>query len=129
MITRTGNKRAGEAVTFGRYARLDGSLENTIVVGSGGLPTFAPQINDVNVREKPFVEAGYVGLLRALYGNMTKLQRRTWHKLLAERSILEISREEGVSHAAIHQRVQSMVKRNGFVKRWWRRRNRKNQYG
>ncbi len=70
----------------------------------------------------------FVGFLRALYANLTKVQRRTWHRILHGRTVLDISEEDRVARSAVYARIHSMAKRNGFCKRWWRRRGKRNQH-
>jgi hypothetical protein len=99
------------------------------VIHQNGYPRPATVINDYGARTEPMFHPGeHIGFLRDLYGNLTKIQRRTWHMLLKNKTILEISRNQGRSRTAIYKRLESMIVRNGFCKRWWRRRDKTNQY-
>jgi hypothetical protein len=118
---------AAEAGTFRRYARHDGTTQDAAHVRRNGKFIVAPasERGDKSERLNP---GELVGLLRDVYGNLTKIQRRTWHKVLHLKSIRDIAIEESVSRTAIYKRLESMQRRNRFCKRWLRRRDLKNQY-
>jgi hypothetical protein len=60
--------------------------------------------------------------------NLTPVERQTWRQILDGRTIPDIARDQGVSHAAIYIRIRGkdgtggMVSRNPYVRRWWRTR-------
>lgn len=65
------------------------------------------------------------------YINLNPVERQTWRKLLAARSISSIADEEGVSRAAVYARIQGnakgqggMIGKNFWVLLWWRLRQR-----
>jgi hypothetical protein len=57
--------------------------------------------------------------------NLTPLERRTWLQILEGRTIPDIARDQGVSHAAIYSRIRGkdghggMAARNPYVGAWW----------
>lgn len=66
-----------------------------------------------------------------LFVNLNPVERATWRKILAARSIASIAQEEGVSRAAIYARIQGnrrgqggMIGKNFWVLRWWQLRQR-----
>jgi hypothetical protein len=96
------------------------------------MPIRSPRANWNNLIKKSqsrMLPGEYIRLLRDLYANLTKVRRRTSHHLLNQRTILDISKEEHVKPSASYARIHSMVKRNGFCKRWWRWRDKRNQHG
>jgi hypothetical protein len=69
-------------------------------------------------------------LFRQLSCNLTKVERRTWRKLLVDGlPIAQVAAEEGVSRNAIYERIRGnskgqggMIAKNEFVALWWLRR-------
>lgn len=68
-------------------------------------------------------------LMEVFMGNLTATERSTWSRILDGRSIPDIARDDGVSHAAIYARIRGrgqpwggMVAKNEWVARWWARR-------
>lgn len=66
-----------------------------------------------------------------LFVNLNPVERETWRKILAARSIVSIAKEEGVSRSAIYARIQGnrhgqggMIGKNFWVLRWWQLRQR-----
>jgi hypothetical protein len=115
---------------FQRYCGHDGRIVSVDIGKRIGGKIILLTPNEIDPTDTPASKysADHVGLLRDLYRNLTRIQRRTWHKLLLGRSIADIANEEGVRRAAIYCRIRSMANRNGFCKRWWRRRARTNQH-
>lgn len=67
--------------------------------------------------------------LDAYMDHLTPTERHTWARILDGRSIPDIAREDGVSHAAIYARIRGrgrpwggMVAKNQWVALWWARR-------
>jgi hypothetical protein len=61
-----------------------------------------------------------------LFVNLNPVERETWRKILAARSIASIAQEEGVSRSAIYARIHGnrygqggMIGKNFWVLRWW----------
>jgi hypothetical protein len=59
--------------------------------------------------------------------NLNRTERRTWILLLLGQSIVEIARKEGISRAAIYERIRGnfqgqggMIRKNDYVHIWWR---------
>ncbi len=64
-----------------------------------------------------------------LFVNLNPLERETWRRILAARTIAEIATEEGTSRAAIYARIRGnslaqggMISKNPWVLLWWRSR-------
>src|SRR5688572_27324287 len=69
--------------------------------------------------------------VRGLFQNLTRVERRTWRGILNRQSISEIAETEGVSRAAIYERIRGnskgeggMVAKNTWVRKWWELRSR-----
>jgi hypothetical protein len=65
------------------------------------------------------------------YVNLTATERRTWRQILSGVSLSAIADTEGVSRAAIYERIQGnrfghggMIGKNVWVLLWWRLRKR-----
>jgi hypothetical protein len=67
-------------------------------------------------------------VLRVLSRGLTKIERRTWWRILDGWSIDAIAEADGVRRAAIYARIRGtrgtggMVRKNAWVARWWNRR-------
>ena len=66
-----------------------------------------------------------------LFVNLNPIERETWRKILAARTIAEIAKEEGTSRAAIYARIRGnnlgqggMIAKSLWVLLWWRSRQR-----
>ncbi len=64
-----------------------------------------------------------------LFANLTQIEQRTWLKLLTNRSVAAIAKEEGVTRTAIYERIRGnargtsgMVAKNPWIAVWWARR-------
>ena len=65
------------------------------------------------------------------YVNLTDVERQTWRRILSGATIGMIAHEEGVSRAAIYERIQGnrfghggMIGKNFWCLLWWRLRRR-----
>lgn len=50
---------------------------------------------------------------------LTIAQRRAWVRLVNRRPVAEIAREEGVTRAAIYDRIHRMCARSHIIRVWW----------
>jgi hypothetical protein len=115
-------------LSYGRYARLDGSIERVSIGKRNGksFPILPPAMAKPLHEEEQFLweqERSYV--------NLNPVERETWRKLLGAQSISSIAKEEGVSRAAIYARILGnrkghggMIGKNFWVLLWWRLRRR-----
>lgn len=66
---------------------------------------------------------------RTLLSGLTRCERRTWRRLLDAWTIDAIAQADGVSRAAVYARIRGtrgrggMVRKNSWVRRWWRARH------
>jgi hypothetical protein len=61
-----------------------------------------------------------------LFANLTELEKHTWEKIVAGRSVGNIAAEERVTRSAIYERIRGnskghggMVAKNCWVAKWW----------
>jgi hypothetical protein len=119
-----------QVLIFGHCHTLSGCSEQVHVGRRNGRTSLFLGEADADISGRQRGQSrGYIGLLRDVYRNLTPLQRWTWHRLLNGASVLSISKERGTSRSAVYDTIHRMVERNGFCKRWWRRRDMANQYG
>ena len=116
--------------TYFRYCRrIDGSLEPVDNIRQNGrrVPRFAPSITDLPV-DTHLESADYLELVEEVTENLNELERHTWLRILDKQSILDIAAEDGVSRAAIYDRIRRMVAKNQYCAIWWRLKNKVNQH-
>ena len=116
--------------SYFRYVRrLDGRLESVDLARRNGrlLPRFHPSVTEPETQDRE-ESAEYRELVEEVSQELNEIERATWLKILDERSILEIAEEDGVSRAAIYDRIRRMVKKNDYVAIWWRLKNKVNQH-
>ncbi len=62
---------------------------------------------------------------RRVLRDLTRIERRTWRRILAGWAIDTIARADGISRAAVYARIRGsdgrggMVRKNPYVARWW----------
>ena len=114
-----------EVLRFRRCRDLHGNPVPLTVGRRNGKPAafLRPDIGDPAPAPEPraFEEQA------KLFVNLNPLERETWRKLLAARSIASIAREEGVSRSAIYARIEGnsrcqggMISKNPWILLWWR---------
>jgi len=117
--------------SYFRYVRLlDGRLEPVDLARRNGraVPRFHPSVTEPQADPPGEDSAEYQELVTEVSQDLTEIERCTWMKILDERSIHEIAEEEGVSRAAVYDRIRRMVKKNDYVAIWWRLKNKVNQH-
>lgn len=124
-----------EVILFQVCRILDGTVHNVTIGKHNGRPAafFAPSITDFSPQVDNNVNQQKANkLFKELSAGLTETERRTWKKLIAGRSIAEIAKEEGVSRAAIYERIRGnsraqggMIAKNDYVAVWWCLRNKK----
>lgn len=123
-----------EIIHFQCCRNLDGSLHLIDLYRRNGVwvPNFSkatnlflPDLPEATAIIKPT-------RIRGLFQNLTKVERRTWRRILNCHSISEIAEAEGVSRAAVYERIRGnskgkggMVAKNPWVRKWWELRSRK----
>lgn len=125
-------------INYFRYCRrLDGSIEPVDLAKRNGrlVPRFHPSVIEPASSAEPEDSAEYRELVEEVCQNLNPVERRTWLRLLDGRSILDVAAEDGVSRAAIYERIRGnnrghigMVGKNGYVAIWWRIKNKHNQH-
>jgi len=118
-----------EILFFQQCRTLDGRIQRIEVGRRNGraTPLFTPDwalIDPVSASAE--AERRARAIRKELSINLNRLERRTWNRLVNERSILEIAREEGVSRCAIYERIRGnskgqggMIAKNPYVALWW----------
>jgi hypothetical protein len=119
-----------DADRFHHYSRIDGVVEP---LGQIRRNRRTEMQFPSNVVEFPlYLEAeenlDYKELVDEVCLNLNETERRTWLRIIDGRSILDIADEEGVSRAAIYDRIKRMVKKNSYCAIWWRLKNKVNQH-
>jgi DNA-directed RNA polymerase specialized sigma24 family protein len=127
-----------DETTYFRYCRkIDGSLEPVDVAKRNDrlVPRFHPSVLEPDFQTEPDESPEYRELVEEVSQNLSPVERRTWLRLLDGMSILDIAAEDGVSRAAIYERIRGsskghggMIAKNGYVAIWWRLRNKTNQH-
>ncbi len=125
-------------VSYFRYCRkIDGTLEPVDVAKRNGrlVPRFHPSITEPELQIDPEESPEYRELVEEVTQNLNSVERRTWLRLLDGVSILDIAAEDGVSRAAIYERIRGnsrghagMIAKNSYVAIWWRLKNKTNQH-
>jgi hypothetical protein len=90
------------------------------------VPRFSPEdLEPVSVADDDTSEMDE--LIAEITQNLTAVERRTWLRLVDGTSILELAASEGVSRAAIYERIRGnskgqggMIAKNDYVGIWWR---------
>ena len=118
------------------YCDLNGTVRSVPIGKRSGyhVPMFAPgDFDPTGSRDDETHQLSFDELLEAVSGNLTPKERRTWHRILKGASICQVAREDGVSRAAVYERIRGnskkgggMVVKNPFVAIWWIRRQEKN---
>ncbi len=118
------------SVHFRRCQTLYGHCEYVHVGRRNGQPIFlfTPEWQESGPR--PSVSAPWLDDPR-LYINLNDVEQRTWAQILSGLTINAIAASEGVSRAAIYQRIEGnrfghggMIGKNIWVLLWWRVRRR-----
>lgn len=122
-----------EQALYFRYCRsLDGRLVPVDTARRNGrlVPRFEPELLEPSPEQEDAPELAE--LIDEITEHLTPTERRTWLKLLDGRSILDIAAEEGVSRAAVYERIRGssrgkggMVAKNEYVAIWWKRRSKR----
>jgi hypothetical protein len=124
----------GDLLQYQVCAAIDGSIHKVNWGKRNGLPVplLTPALTDyspMNSERDGDIRAE--NLFKQLSGNLTKVERRTWRKLLVEgKSIAQVAIDEGVSRNAVYERIRGnskgqggMIAKNDFVALWWLRRS------
>lgn len=110
--------------TYYRYCRdITGKLVPVDLGRQNGrcAPRFDREITAPEAR--PLVSRDFRELVVEVTRGLTRIQRRTWLKIIFNGlSIAQIALDEKVTRTAIYQRIHQMVRKNGYVAIWWRRR-------
>jgi DNA-directed RNA polymerase specialized sigma24 family protein len=117
--------------SYFRYVRrLDGTLEPVDLARRNGrlAPRFHPSVTEPEMQSTGEESPEYRELVEEVSRSLNEIERRTWLKILDGRSILDIADEEGVSRAAIYDRISRMVSKNAYCQIWWRHKNKTNQH-
>ena len=118
-----------QETTYFRYCRtLEGRLVPVDTIKRNGrlVPRFSPEdLEPVSVADDDASEMDE--LIAEITQNLTAVERRTWLRLVDGTSILELAASEGVSRAAIYERIRGnskgqggMIAKNDYVGIWWR---------
>jgi hypothetical protein len=123
-----------EIMTYQACSSLDGRVCQIEIGRRNGrlVLLFAPSLTcylpgNYEMDKNPGTEK----LFRQLSCNLTKIERRTWRKLVIEvKSIAQVAHDEQVSRNAIYERIRGnskghggMIAKNEFVALWWLRRS------
>jgi Putative helix-turn-helix protein, YlxM / p13 like len=117
--------------SYYRYVRrLDGGLEPVDFARRNGrlVPRFHPSVTEPEIQRQGEESDEYKELVTEVSQDLNEIERSTWLKILDERSIVEIAEEDGVTRAAVYDRIRRMVKKNDYVAIWWRLKNKVNQH-
>ena len=117
-------------ITYFRYCRtLDGRLEPVDTARQNGrvVPRFPRSITEPPPSDETET-AEYRELVEEVSENLNAVERGTWLRILDHQPILEIAKEDGVTRAAIYDRIHRMVEKNEYCAIWWRLKNKVNQH-
>ena len=119
-----------QAIQLESCASLDGSVGRLQVGRRNGKPYLISAVSDTELAANfgQVSTRGFLGLCRALYDNLTPLQRRIWHDLLRGQSIESIASDSGKKRSAVYDAIGRMRRRNKACDLWWRLKKHKNQY-
>ena len=117
-----------ETRQFPVFRNLHGAVQYATTGKRNGQPSvfFSPGCAEPSL--EPVVERNLRDHPR-LFVNLNSVERETWRKILAARSIADIAKEEGTSRAAIYERIRGnsrgqggMIAKSPWVLLWWRSR-------
>jgi hypothetical protein len=119
-----------ESREFPQYRRIDGAIEPVSLIRRNRRPEiqFNPAIVEFPLYTDAEESPEYNETLDEVCQHLNEIERRTWLRIIDNRSILDIAEEERVSRAAIYDRIRRMVEKNPYVAIWWRLRNKTNQH-
>jgi len=112
-----------ETLLFLRWRDLSGHLECVDVIKRNGqlAPRYVPEYSRANQPSEMHEP------LKELMYNLTAIERRTWLSLLLGVPIGVIAERQCVSCSAIYERIRGnskrqggMVRKNHYVRNWWR---------
>jgi hypothetical protein len=120
---------ANETLYF-RYCRtLDGSLVAIDTARQNGrlVPRFSPnQFEPLPDDSSSELDELVVEVCQ----NLSSIERRTWLQIIDGLTIVDIAAADGVSRAAIYERIRGnskgqggMIAKNDYCRIWWERRN------
>lgn len=118
-----------ETLYFHYCRTLDGQLLAVDVARRNGrlVPRFSPEHFDPQCVTGETDNRELEELITEVTQNLTATERRTWLQLVDGVSILDIAAAEGVSRAAIYERIRGnskgqggMAAKNSYVAIWWR---------
>ncbi len=124
-----------DETTYFRYIRtLHGRLEPVDVARHNGrlVARFSPAHTDPE--GSAATSSDFRRLIREVMYALNRTERRTWGLLLLGNSIVEVARAERVSRAAIYERIRcskgygGMVRKNDYVRIWWRNQRKGNTH-
>jgi hypothetical protein len=123
-----------DILNFQACSGLDGRVCKVEIIKRNGqlVPLLTPSLtaySPLSNEEDSDIRAE--NLFKQLSYNLTKVERRTWKKLLVEgKSIAQVAIDEGVSRNAVYERIRGnskgqggMIAKNDFVALWWLRRS------
>ena len=120
---------ANETLLFHYCRTLDGKLLPVDVARRNGrlVPRFSPKDLEPQCTSGEPDTQELDELIAEVTQGLTTTERRTWLKLVDGVSILDLAAEDGVSRAAIYERIRGnskghggMVTKNPYVAIWWR---------
>jgi DNA-binding NarL/FixJ family response regulator len=94
----------------------DGSLQPVTLAkrNSRRVPHFPPSAIEPLLNAEPQASGDYDELRAEIMAGLTPAESRTLERRADGASILEIAKEEGVSRAAIRDRIRRMVRKNPY---------------
>jgi len=117
--------------SYFRYCRrLDGALEPVDTVRRNGrlVPRFHPSLTEPEPLDPQPPE---IWEKKKFFINLSPVERQTWRKLLRGQPITAIAEQEGITRAAVYERIRGnskqqggMIAKNFWVLLWWRLRQR-----
>lgn len=120
-----------DVFTCQRYRTLTGSIQSVPIYRRNGriAANFRPA-DTTSSQTDPSDDHAQHGakVLRALSAGLTRLERRTWWRILDGWSVDAIADADGVSRTAIYCRIRGkhgnggMASKNTWVSEWWARR-------
>src|ERR1035437_3295653 len=119
-----------EACRFQVFRDLHGGMQYAGAGRRNGQPSVFFRRTYTESAPEPAIETNLRDQPR-LFVNLNSVERETWRKILAARSIADIAKEEGISRAAIYARIRGnsrcqggMIAKSPWVLLWWRSRQR-----
>jgi hypothetical protein len=120
-----------ELLNFQQCADLYGNSQRVCSGRRNGQPFLFLSSSFDTPAAKVECPAPELGSQSRLFVNLNPIERETWRKILNAESIASIADEEGVSRAAVYNRILGssrgrggMIRKNFWVLLWWEMRQR-----